>query len=137
MTPNLVHRVTPRFKSLLHECHMTGNLCSDIFLNVSIVLAFYALQLVGAVMQASLAGGTQANIQTGEAAGGGGICVPAWCFGVVFQPTLSLIVFIYYFGESYMAESDTTTKENTNPNPDFFLTSTYTLTHPPSLPQAR
>ncbi len=76
---------------------MIGNLCHPLFLNLGIVAAINGIQLVGAVMQASLAGGTHANLQTGIDTPEN-ICVPAWCFAAVFQPIISMITWLHYFG---------------------------------------
>ncbi len=72
ITPNLIHRVTPRFKSLLHECHMIGNLSHGALYIILGGAIINGSQLMGAVMQASFS----------ESSGEAGNSVPSWSFAV-------------------------------------------------------
>jgi hypothetical protein len=84
ITPNLIHRITPRFKSLLHECHMFGNISSGAINLVALCTIVNMVQLVLAIMSASFGDGTE--------------CVPAWTFAGAFQPIISLLFFVHNFG---------------------------------------
>ena len=66
ITPNLIHRITPRFKGLLHECHMFGHLASAAIKSLCILTLINTVQLVLTITKASF--GTDKS------------CVPAWCF---------------------------------------------------------
>ena len=81
--PSLTHRITPRFKSLLHEVHMTGNRCHAMYFFVLPVVVLNALMVVCAVTVASF---------------GTGGCVPTWCFFSVFQPVITVITWVHFSG---------------------------------------
>ena len=80
--PNLTHRITPRFKNLLHECHLVGNRCHQHFMFIAPALVLNTAQLLGSLM-----------LSVGSSA-----CLPSWTFLAVFQPLFSLVVWIHFFG---------------------------------------
>jgi hypothetical protein len=82
--PSLTHRITPRFKSMLHECHLVGNRAHSLFFFVLPILFCNCVQFLGAVMEASFGKST--------------VCVPAWVFFALFQPLVTLICFLHNYG---------------------------------------
>jgi len=90
VTPNLVHRITPRFKSLLHECHMIGNLCHPLLYTYAPISIIYIIQLIAGVFLAT-------------AGGSNDTCVPAWAFAGVFQPLVTIMIYIHCFGKLNLA----------------------------------
>jgi hypothetical protein len=89
ISPNMIHRITARFKSLLHECHQVGNASHKLLVNYA-VLVVNMLQLVGGIFLA--------NMTVDEDTDAAGTLVPAWSFAAVVQPLLSLLVFLHSFG---------------------------------------
>jgi len=97
VTPGLIHRITPRFKSMLHELHAAGNLAHG-------MLAFFVPLTIACTIV--LVGGAfiAVNSANAGAEGGGGdddgyeisedACVPIWVFAQVFQPMISLAIYI-------------------------------------------
>jgi len=92
VSPNMIHRITPRFKSLLHECHMIGNLAHPMLFIYLPVLVVNAVLLTGSVIEASFSGNME-----GEG------CVPSWIFVAVLQPCVTLIIWIWAFGNLNLA----------------------------------
>jgi len=90
--PNMIHRITPRFKSLLHECHMIGNLAHPLLFIYVPVFCVNVVLLAGGIMEASFSGNKE-----GEG------CVPSWTFVGVFQPCVTLITWIWAFGNLNLA----------------------------------
>ena len=70
---------------------MTGNLASGSIKLVALITFINTIQLMGAVLQASF--GTA----------GDDSCVPAWTFAAVFQPIISIVIFIHHFGLQNLA----------------------------------
>jgi len=87
-----IHRITARFKALLHECHYVGNLTHK-------TLVFYSITVVNVIQMIS--GIYIANIADAE----GGLVseVPTWSFAVVLQPVVTVIVFLFGFGNLNLA----------------------------------
>ena len=83
---NIIHRITPRFKSLLHELHYVGNLSHPLINFYLPVFMINGLCLLTGIMEATFNGG------------GGTGCVPAWMFCGVVQPLVTFIVWIHAFG---------------------------------------
>ena len=79
--PSMTHRITPRFKSLLHEVHMAGNRCHALYYAISPVIVLNILMLVTAVCVGSF-------LDTP--------CIPTWCFFVAFQPIITCIVWVHF-----------------------------------------
>ena len=80
--PNLVHRITPRFKSMLHEMHQVGNTTHTIILGMLPGMLLCLVQFIGGVFVAS-AGETK---------------VPVWAFFAGLQPLLSALIYTYNYG---------------------------------------
>ena len=94
VTPNLIHRITPRFKSLLHEAHRTGN-------NVHQIFSFFIPVVITNVLQI-ITGVFVANFDDQEE-GLTKVCVPGWVFAAVFQPVLTLLIYVNGFGNLNLA----------------------------------
>jgi hypothetical protein len=82
--PSMTHRITPRFKSLLHEVHMTGNRCHAMYYFVLPVVLLNFVMVLSAVSVASF--------------GVDDACVPTWCFFSVFQPVITVITWVHFSG---------------------------------------
>jgi len=82
----MIHRITPRFKSLLHECHQIGNLSHSLFYFFTPILIVSFVQLVGGIFLANYGDGDE---------GEGGACVPGWVFAFLVQPVVSVLVFLH------------------------------------------
>jgi len=92
VAPAMIHRITARFKALLHEAHAIGNLSHQ-------TLVFYSLLLVNLVQMMSAI--YIANLDTDE---GETITeVPAWSFAAVIQPTVTLLTHIFAYGNLNLA----------------------------------
>jgi hypothetical protein len=91
ITPSMIHRITARFKSLLHECHQVGNASHKILASYGIIV-INLLQLVGGVFLANFS--SEAEEADADSVGGT-VLVPAWTFGAVFQPLLSFLIFLH------------------------------------------
>jgi hypothetical protein len=103
VAPGLIHRITPRFKTLLHECHMIGNTASGLFMLMIPIILINTIQFVSGVFATSM-GGSQihTDYETGlevEAS----VCVPAWTFVACLCPMISVLVFIWEFGNLNLA----------------------------------
>jgi len=90
--PNMIHRITPRFKQLLHECHSFGNRCHGMLYFFAPFILLYSAQMVLGIMQA--------NFSSKE---NGDICVPYWVFFSTFQPVISMLLFVHGFGHLNLA----------------------------------
>jgi len=97
--PGLIHRVTPRFKALLHECHHVGNASHGIFMMYVPIVLIHAVQLLAGVLIAVGEGGGEVEEDGGEGVG----CVPAWVFAALGQPVLSTMVYIWGYGNLNLA----------------------------------
>jgi len=89
VSANMIHRITPRFKSLLHECHAVGNLGHGMIGFYLPVMGLHVIQLLAGIFSASF--------------GSGGGCVPGWIFAAVFQPLTTLIVWLHAYGSLNLA----------------------------------
>ena len=89
IAPNLVHRVTPRFKALLHECHGISNTTHFPLANLIPFLLVSFVQMVTGLFVAST--------------GGSDACIPTWTFAAFFSPAITLLVIIHGFGELNLA----------------------------------
>ncbi|GMI32478.1 hypothetical protein TeGR_g15160 [Tetraparma gracilis] len=99
ITPSMIHRITARFKSLLHECHQVGNASHKILASYGIIV-INLLQLVGGVFLANFS--SEAEEADADSVGGT-VLVPAWTFGAVFQPLLSFLIFLHAYGNLNLA----------------------------------
>jgi len=82
--PHLIHRITPRFKSMLHEMHQCGNLTHTILKSMVPATTVALVQFAGGIF-----------IAAGDEEGGK---VPAWAFFATFQPLLSALIYTYNYG---------------------------------------
>ena len=87
----MIHRITPRFKSLLHEMHHVGNATHSMLLwhVPSIILG--AVMLVGGIMTAA---GDRAD---------GNVEVPIWAFAAVLQPLVTMLAYLSAYGNLNLA----------------------------------
>jgi len=98
----MIHRITPRFKALLHEAHMCGNLSHKFFAQVGPLMLTTVIQFVGGVFEAADMNGRDKVVcvwggeEEGED-GGGDRCVPSWLFFTSFQAVISVVVWIHGF----------------------------------------
>ncbi len=99
----LIHRITPRFKALLHECHMIGNKGHSYFVFLLPALSVYTIQLVAGIFMASLAvpsDDTTDDYDDNENTSG---FVPTWCFFAVSSPIITTLIWIFNYGRLNMA----------------------------------
>jgi hypothetical protein len=102
--PTLIHRITPRFKSLLHECHLCGNLAHKHLTLYFIFIAVDVLLMVGGIFNASMMGagggedGSEEEVAEEGAGGDVGTCVPWWVFANGVQPIVNILVFVHMYG---------------------------------------
>jgi len=68
-----IHRVAPRYKALLRECHNIENTSHKFFVLFFTIFVLTCFQFVGAIFAPTLAEGEV-------------VCVPFWCFFSTFQP---------------------------------------------------
>jgi len=92
VTPTMIHRITPRFKSLLHECHQCGNTAHGLLMPYAPTTFVNIIQLIGGIFQATMSGQEEEKI-----------CVPGWVFAGAFQPVLTTMVFIHGYGSLNLA----------------------------------
>ena len=102
VSPQLIHRVTPRFKSLLHESHAFANKAQKMFSFFLPITFVNVIQLVGGVWVANFQKEGEVEKEVWEE-DEGGVCVPAWIFFSVFGPIVTLLVVIHGFGKLNLA----------------------------------
>ena len=88
--PELIHRVTPRFKGLLHEAHLIGNKSHKFLFIFMPALLLMGLQFVGGIFS------PQFKVK-------GSDCVPTWVFFAFFAPLVSLLVIVHAFAKLNVA----------------------------------
>jgi len=87
----MIHRITPRFKSLLHEMHHIGNATHAMLLGYAPTIIISTVLLVGGILTAA-----------GDSADGN-VEVPVWSFAAVIQPMTSMLAYISAFGNMNLA----------------------------------
>ena len=97
---SLIHRITPRFKALLHEAHMVGNRCHVFYFFVIPVLLTYIFQMVGGVFITAFGQQAEDGYEEDE---GSADCVAAWVFFFMIQPLISLLVWTHGFATLNLA----------------------------------
>ena len=101
----LIHKIAPRYKSLLRECHIVGNIGHKYFWFFIPIIAVSALQVVGGIYLSYQANSNRDKVEvhmtvqddysddTGERV----YYVPVWVFAHALQPTVSVLFFIYNY----------------------------------------
>jgi len=104
--PEMIHRITPRFKALLHEAHMCGNLSHKFVIQCVPVILVTLIQFVGGVFGAANVNGSTNTVvcvwgEEEEDEEGteddNGLCVPMWMFFATGQCLISMLIWVHGF----------------------------------------
>ena len=71
---------------MLHECHHVGNCAHGIIYFYLPIIALNVMQFVGGIFESNFS-------DTSNVA-----CVPAWTFANVFQPLLTMLIYVHGYG---------------------------------------
>jgi hypothetical protein len=95
--PSMTHRITPRYKSLLRECHSLGKIGNKYFFFFFPVIVMSVMQVVGGIYLANMVEDDLEAMNDDEEATTIHY-VPVWVFAHALQPSLSVLVFIHQYG---------------------------------------
>ena len=87
----MIHRITPRFKSLLHEMHHIGNAAHAMQLAYAPTITSSIVLLVGGIMTAA---GDNKD---------GNVEVPVWAFAATIQPLVTMLAYVSAYGNLNLA----------------------------------